>query len=186
MNSDEKIWKDFKKGDKYALSHIYNQHIQLLYRYGKKFSNDDELIKDSIQDLFFDLIRTRKNLGDTDNIKFYLLTSFRRKLIQNLKKKPLFSEIEIEKEIEAKIVYAVEQELFEKEELSHKQKIVREGLGKLTAKQREILFYRFTCDFGYEQICEIMSLKYDSARKQHFRALKALKQFCQISDTIKK
>ncbi len=65
MEPDKKIWDDFRKGDNYALSHIYFQHVQLLYRYGKKFSPDDELIKDIIQDLFFDLIRTRKNLGDT-------------------------------------------------------------------------------------------------------------------------
>jgi hypothetical protein len=53
MNSDKKIWDDFRKGKDQALSEIYNQYIQLLFRFGKKFSNDDELIKDTIQDLFF-------------------------------------------------------------------------------------------------------------------------------------
>ncbi len=177
MNSEKKIWADFRKGENYALSHIYHQHVQLLFRYGKKFSKDDELIKDTIQDLFFDLLRTRKNLGDTDNIKFYLIVSFRRKLLQNLKKQPLYVDSEVENISGTESVGFSEQELNGKEELTSREKMVQRGIRKLSQKQREILFYRFTCDFSYEQICEIMSLKYDSARKLNFRALKVLKQY---------
>jgi len=176
MKSDKIIWDDFRRGENYALSHIYYQHIQILFRYGKKFSNDDGLIKDTIQDLFFDLIRTRTKLGETDNIKFYLFKSFRRKLVSNIKKTNLTFILTDEKLPEAKIEYSVEQKLIEKEELTQKEEIMRKALSKLSPRQREILFYRFTCDFEYNQICEIMQLNYDSARKQVFRALKALKE----------
>lgn len=176
MITDKKIWDDFRNGESYALSHIYYQYIQILFCYGKKFTGDNELIKDTIQDLFFDLIRTREKLGETDNIKFYLIASFRRKLFKNLQKQILSNDSESEKKIEAEIVYSVEHDFIGKEELTHREKIVRKALKELSPKQREILFYRFTCDFEYEQICEIMSLKYDSARKQVFRALKSLKK----------
>ncbi|QGY44589.1 sigma-70 family RNA polymerase sigma factor [Maribellus comscasis] len=182
MNSDSKIWEDFKRGENYALSHIYYQHIQLLFRYGKKFSDDDEIVKDAIQDLFFDLIRTREKLGETDNIKFYLLASFRRKIIKTLKKQTYIIGPPDNKTLNAEIVYSIENEIIDKEELSQKEKAIQEGLKKLTARQREILFYRFSCDLEYEQICEIMSLKYDSARKQVFRALKSLKEVLSDKD----
>ena len=175
MISDEILWEDFKRGDSSALSHIYNRHVQLLFRYGKKFSNDEELIKDSIQDLFFDLIRTKKNLGKTDNIKFYLLTSFRRKLTLGLKKKHIHVEFNAEQKLDTELDPYFDNDVSEKGEISDREKMVQEGLKTLTAKQREILYYRFSCNFGYEQICEIMALKYDSARKQNFRALQALK-----------
>jgi len=175
MDSDKKIWNDFRKGESYALSHIYYQNIQLLFRYGKKFSKDDESIKDAIQDLFFDLIRTRSNLGETDNINFYLLCSFRRKLFRSIQKQNLNIDANNEKAPESEIVYSIEKELIEKEELNTREQSVQKALENLSPKQREILYYRFTCDFDYDQICEIMSLKYDSARKQVFRALKALK-----------
>jgi len=175
MQTDKKTWDDFRKGESYALSHIYYQHAQLLFRYGKKFSKDDEIIKDSIQDLFFDLIRTRSKLGETDNINFYLLCSFRRKLLRNIQKQNLTLDVNDEKAPEPEIVYSIEKELIEKEELTAREQSVQKALKNLSAKQREILYYRFTCDFDYDQICEIMSLKYDSARKQVSRSLKALK-----------
>ena len=138
-------------------------------------------MKDTIQDLFFDLIRSRKNLGNTDSIKYYLIASFRRKLIVTLKKRPQHVDMDIENKADAGFFNLPEQELSEEKELSPREKLVREGLKTLTSKQREILFYRFSCNFGYEQICEITSLKYDSARKQNFRALKALKNW--LSDS---
>jgi RNA polymerase sigma factor (sigma-70 family) len=181
MKPDKKIWDDFRKGENYALSHIYFQHVQMLYRYGKKFSNDDELIKDTIQDLFFDLIRIRKNLGETDNIDFYLMASFRRKLAKSVNKKiPL--EYSGDRELTAEIVYSAEHDLIGREELSHREQAVKKALAELSPKQREILYYKFTCNFDYDQICEIMKLQYDSARKQVSRALKAMKEILSGSD----
>ena len=181
--NDARLWADFKKGEKYALAQIYYHYADLLFRYGKKFSADDELIKDAIQDLFFDLIRTRHTLGDTDHIYFYLIKALRRRLFQsqnganNLKLSDEEAEIQI-----ASIVYSIEDEWIQKEELSQKEKIIREGLAELSPKQREILYYRFTCDFEYNQICEIMSMKYDSARKMVFRALKTLREHLAETD----
>ncbi|MFW5832383.1 MAG: RNA polymerase sigma factor [Prolixibacteraceae bacterium] len=180
---DKKIWDDFRRGESYALSHIYYQHAQLLFRYGKKFCTDDELVKDTIQDLFFDLIRTRKNLGETDNICFYLMASFRRKLAKAINRRlPL--EYNNNNEMIADIVYSAEYDFINKEELTQREETVKKALAKLTPKQREILFYRFTCNFEYEQICEIMKLQYDSARKQVSRALKALKDILSGSDVL--
>lgn len=181
MTSDQKIWNDFRSGKPYALSHIYHQHVQMLFRYGKKFSQDDELIKDTIQDLFFDLIRSRENLGETDNICFYLIASFRRKLAKAITRKiPL--EYNNNKEMTAKVAYSAEHDLIDKEELTQREQAVKKALAALTPKQREILFYKFTCNFDYEQICEIMNLQYDSARKQVSRALKVMKKILSGSE----
>ncbi len=87
MLNDREIWEDFKSGDKKATSKIYHENIQLLYRYGKKFTTDEDLIKDKIQELFYDLIRTRENVGTTDNIRFYLIKALRRRIFSELKKK---------------------------------------------------------------------------------------------------
>jgi RNA polymerase sigma factor (sigma-70 family) len=182
MEEDKITWEDFKKGDKNALSQIYYQHVDLLFRYGKKFTTDKELVKDTIQDLFFDLINTRSNLGTTDNIRFYLIKAFRHRLFRNIKKASSGSYLVNESELQPEIVYSAEDDLISREELTHREQMILQGLKAISPKEREILYYRFTCDFEYDQICEIMSLKYDSARKQVFRAIKALKDKLQDKD----
>ena len=180
--SDYQLWEDFKKGEQTALSQIYQLYVDSLYRYGKKFSPDSDLVKDTIQDLFCNLIRTREKLGTTDHIYFYLIKSFRRKLFRSLSEtnKTRHNE-EDEEALTVNIVYSVEEDYIQKEHLSKKEEMVQKGLAELSPKQREILYYRFTCDFEYEQICEIMSMKYDSARKMVFRALKSLRE--NLADT---
>lgn len=174
MISEENIWNDFREGKSYALSYIYNKYVHILFSYGKKFTDNNELIKDTTQDLFFDLIRTRKNLGETNNIKFYLLCSLRRKLIANLKKKEMLF-LKLEESESFFNIYSVEENYIENEEQLQKKEKIKKALQKLSPKQREIIYYRYTCEFDYDQICKIMSIKYDSARKQVFRALKVLK-----------
>lgn len=177
QTNDRKLWNDFKRGETQALSQIYYQYADLLFRYGKKFSTDNELVKDTIQDLFFDLIRTRSTIGTTDHIYFYLIKAFRRRLFQS---KTTLPNLRIENDnidiLAPQIIYSIEEEWIQKEELTRKEEIIRKGLAELSPKQREILYYRFTCDFEYDQICEIMAMKYDSARKMVFRALKTLKE----------
>lgn len=183
MFDDKEIWEKFKSGDKNATSHIYYQHVQLLYRYGMKFTTDSELVKDTIQELFFDLIKTRANLSATDNIRFYLMKAFRRRIIHELKKKPYFKDTdESEYSSLLTITYSYEEELINQENLTRREHLVQKGLQELSPKQREILFYRFSCDFEYDQICEIMIMKYDSARKMVFRALKSLKENLQVNE----
>jgi DNA-directed RNA polymerase specialized sigma24 family protein len=122
--NDSTIWEKFKKGDKEALSTIYHKHIDLLFSYGMKLYRDDELVKDTIQDLFFDLMRTRRNLGATDNIRFYLTKALRRRLIQNLNKLKKHFYIFGESEFETEVVFSVEEDLITREDLSIKERLI--------------------------------------------------------------
>jgi len=179
---DGELWKSFKKEEKQALSQIYNSYVNQLFRYGKKFTNDNDLIKDTIQDLFFDLIRTRSTLGQTDNIYFYLIKAFRRRITRSISESKKQTETWNDTEVEAKyIAYSIEDELIQKEHLTEKEECIRNGLAQLSPKQREIIYYRYTCDFEYDQICEIMSIKYDSARKMMYRAIQTLRRY--LSET---
>jgi RNA polymerase sigma factor (sigma-70 family) len=176
MINDKEIWNNFRKGEDSALSTIYFQNVQILYHYGKKFIEDDDFIKDVIQDLFFDLIRSRENLGETDNIRYYLLTSFRRRLFKCNYKKKKNNNITIESLIEKDFLNSAEDEIIFRETQDKRNKTIKDAMSKLKPRQQEILFYRFSCNYEYEFICEKMNLQYDSARKQVSRALKSLKK----------
>ncbi len=177
MKEDQYIWGEFKNGEEYALSHIYHQNIDFLFFYGKKITRNEELILDIIHDLFYELIRSRKNLGRTDNIRLYLLTSFRRKLIREIQQKKKHEDNYKEIEIQPNIVFSVEEDLISTEEKSHRLELVRKGMKELNLKQREVLYYKFTLGFDYQQICEIMSITNDTARQLVSRAIQSLKKF---------
>jgi RNA polymerase sigma factor, sigma-70 family len=177
MKEDKYIWEEFKNGEEHALSYIYFQNIDFLAFFGKRFTKDENLVNDCIQDLFYELIRKKRNLGETDNIRLYLLKSLRRKLVRELQKKHKQEEQITEIEIFPNIVFSVEEEFIEEEEKSQKSTILKKAMGELNDKQREILYYRFNCGFNYKQISEIMSITNDSARQLVSRAVISLKNY---------
>jgi RNA polymerase sigma factor (sigma-70 family) len=123
-------------------------------------------------------------LGKTDNIRLYLLKSFRRKLIKELQQKQKNEENQREINIQPNIVFSIEEDLISTEEKSHRQELVKQGMKELNLKQREVLYYKFTCGFDYNQISEIMAVTNDSARQLVSRAIQSLKKYLSENDFI--
>ena len=78
------VWTSLKQGNRKALDYIFEKYIRLLYAYGGKIWKDGAFIEDSIQDVFVELWNRREKLSATNNIKFYLLTSLRRRIVRKL------------------------------------------------------------------------------------------------------
>lgn len=51
-------WRQFVSGDNDSYCWIYNTYVQILYRYGLRFTSDSEIIKDCIQEVFTSLYKT--------------------------------------------------------------------------------------------------------------------------------
>ncbi|MEL7588076.1 MAG: sigma-70 family RNA polymerase sigma factor [Prolixibacteraceae bacterium] len=176
MSEDSHIWEKFKNAEDSALSMIYSQHVDFLFGYGRKFSDDEDFIFDTIQDLFYYLITNRKNLGEVKNIKLYLLKSLQRRLILELEKKQKQTKRNNDYHTEPEIVFPAEENLIRDEEEQAQLELIRQGMQQLNSKQREALYYKYTCGFSYQQICEIMSVSYDTARQLVSRAVGSLKK----------
>ncbi len=173
--SDILLWKQLKDGNKSALERIYSTYISSLLRYGRKFSRNDQVIEDCIQDLFIELWKNRAGLGMTDSIQRYLLVALRRKVIRQLdKSKKWVSDTEpTELDFEAEI--AVDQKLIEMEISSERAQQVKAAMGNLSKRQKEVIYLKYVSGLDYEDIGEIMDLNYQSVRNLVSNALKKLK-----------
>lgn len=177
MRDDLKIWEDFQKGKDAALSEIYHDHIDFLYNYGKKFTKDENMVLDAIHDVFFELIKKRSHLGVTSNIRLYLLTALRRKLLRILEQNRKLGLVDTEiNEAVPEITFSIEEQIIEKEEAQQKAELLKKAIQELNNQQREILYYKYTCGFDYSEICEIMSVSYGTARQLVSRTIKQLKK----------
>lgn len=182
MEKDHKIWEDFKDGDESALSYVYFQYFHSMFQYGIRFKNDPEFIKDCIQDVFFKLIQAGERLGTTENIRFYLFRALKNDIYKEISKS---KKIELVEFVALKFdaPFKLEEEIAEKENATNKEMALLKALNELSDRQREVIYLRYECGMEYDQICDIMQLKNDSARKLVFRAIKSLKDI--INDQIR-
>ncbi len=175
MTNDREIWENFKAGDKSALSYVYFQYFHSMFQYGIKFNSDSEFIKDCIQDVFYKLIQANEKLGPTDNIRFYLLKALKNTIYKSINKNRQIELVEFEL-MKFDAPFALEEEIAEKENATLREMALLKALNSLSERQREIIYLRFECAMEYDQICELMQLKSDSARKLVFRAIKTLRE----------
>lgn len=181
--SDTDVWDKFKAGDESALSGIYHKHIDALYNYGIKFNPNGDFVKDCIQELFFELINHRANLGATNNIRFYLLKSLRRKISRNGKVLHLRFDNNVD-DVSTNSVPSVENELIDEEVNFEMQGKIKVLLQKLSKRQKEAIYLKFYQELSYEEISEIMSISYQSSRTIIFKAIKTLRQEVGSSNII--
>ncbi len=172
LKTDREIWENIKNGDKNALSCVYFQYFRSMYQYGIKICDDPEFIKDSIQEVFFKLIRSGSKLGPTDNIRFYLFKTLKNVIYKELERNRKIEEAKIEN-TEFHSSFLLEEQVMQK--ASFRELALAKALNTLSGRQREIIYLRYECGMTYGQICEIMQIKNDSARKLVLRAIRSLK-----------
>lgn len=180
---DERIlWSRFLKGDNQVLSLIYLHHANALFDYGCRFTTDQDLVKDCIQEVFCTLIRTRKNLSETDNVRLYLLKSMKRRIIRDIKhagNKP-WSLDDQDYSFDLRFSENLDDQLNELDE--EKRQLVAEAMQSLTDRQKEAIYLRFNRGLEYEEISFLLNLNYQSSRALIHRAIEKLREIIHVQE----
>ena len=178
QTTDHEIWCAFRKGSEEALALIYHQHIRALFNYGIKIVQDEDLVEDSIQEMYVDLWKRRSFLNDTTSIKFYLFKALKRKIIRKIsKKKTIHTEGQIEEDYAFQVVFSCESVLI-REELNHEQKErIEKALACLTHRQKEVIYLKFYDHLSYEQIASIMKIDKSAVYSLIFKSVNKLRKY---------
>lgn len=178
--SDEQLWGRFKTGDRQAFSRIYELQIDALFNYGKNFCKDEALILDSIQDLFVEIWNRKEHLGETDNIRYYLLKSLRRKLFTSHKDTQRrrfdwrhdshdMSVIFRQKAVDHFVESESDESEFRRNQITH-------AIEKLPDRQKEALFYVYYEELAYEEAASIMNVNIKTVYNFVWRAIETLRK----------
>ena len=176
ISSDSDLWKSFKSGNNSAFITIYQRFFDVLFSYGIRIKDDEELVKDSIQEVFLDLKKNCQTLGNTDSIKFYLFKCLKRRIFKELKAWENTKQV-LDTEHSFEIVFSHEQTLIKRQIDQEKSQLINEAISKLSPRKREIIYYIFYEGMSYQQASELMELHDSkSARDLMYKALRSLRE----------
>ncbi|MEA5140244.1 RNA polymerase sigma factor [Arcicella rigui] len=169
------LWQRFKKGDQQAFNLIYQLNHKVLVNYGNKISQDIELVRDTVQDLFVNLWLRKHNLADTDHIEPYLKTSLRHDLVRKINESrtgvPFDNLAEFGYQIE-KYHYTFINDSEEKEEVFVK---LEKALSTLPSRVSQALKMRYFDKLGNQEIANKMSINYQSVNNNIHRGVEILR-----------
>ncbi|XWW47414.1 sigma-70 family RNA polymerase sigma factor [Fibrella sp. USSR17] len=175
---DEQVWQAFKRGDALAYADLVNIYYPILLKYGLRFSNDADVVKDCLHNLFIDIWNRRERLNEVRSIKAYLLTSLRRQLYKEIQRSQrIFSVDTSFDEYDFQVQFAIETDIIDKERNDENLSKLKANLAQLSKRQREAIYLRFYQALDYEDIAQIMAINQHSAVNLIYEALKLLRKY---------
>jgi RNA polymerase sigma factor (sigma-70 family) len=161
-------------GTEDLLAFMYRTYADNLYAYGLSIHPDICLVEDAIHDVFIDAYTNGKRLSGISNLRQYLKTAFRHRLLFLLQSNKRY----VESPDDESGLFAEKncQELWiEKEEENDRKKLVKRLLSGLTRHQREAIHLRFIEGLSYNEISEAMQINYQSVKMLVHRAVSKLR-----------
>ncbi|CCX65822.1 sigma-70 family RNA polymerase sigma factor [Prevotella sp. CAG:1058] len=155
---------------------LYDKTIDDLFEFGSKFTTDREMIKDCIQDVFVKLYTKKDELVSVSNIESYLYVSLRNRINDEFRRNTHISDNEIN-ENNVKSIYedSVAYDMENLEESQKKTNKLKEFVGCLSPRQRQIIQLYYIEQRKYDDICRIMGINYQSVRNLMHRSLLKLR-----------
>lgn len=171
------LWNQFIAGDRRAFKELMQTHINLLFEYGVKFCQDEELVKDTIQELFIKLWERRTRLSPAANVKAYLFASLRRMLFRKISNRPKTVNYD---DLEDHVTFfnmeiSVEQRYIKDENLRFMEQQIKMKIAALPARQKEVVYLKFFMGMRREQISSIMEISPQTVSNLLQNALKKLR-----------
>ncbi|MBV7529628.1 RNA polymerase sigma factor [Chitinophaga sp. sic0106] len=167
MQEDASIWRSFCEGDESSFRDLYSKYYSYLFVWGCKWLDGEAaFVKDSLHDFFIYLWEKKGNLSREVHVSRYLLTSFKRRLIEQWGKERRLTDI-------ADLIDVSEEADRELELFDARYALIQSALQSLTPSQREVIELRFV---HHKSLQEIATLKKASLRTVYNLTHRAIAQ----------
>lgn len=166
------IWKSFSDGDAKAFADLYELYSEDLFHYGLTIINNEEIVKDLIQELFIEIWENRTKLSKVAYPKTYLLKALYYKILRSAKKQPqpLDDEILQQEEPSMEVTWIL------KEIKEERIEILQQQLQLLPERQRLVLHLKYFQNLSSQQIGEILSINTQSVSNLLYRGINTLRK----------
>ena len=171
-----KLVADFCAGNDQAYAQLYDLYVNMLFNYGMKMTQNHELLKDCIHDVFVKVYTKRGDKNAINNFASYLLISLKNRLLDEFRRQTFTSDAEVESYDYRRAGDDVEYDYLHVErELLQSAQVAR-LMQNLTRRQRQAITLYYLEERKYEEICGIMQMNYHSVRNLMHRGMLKLRE----------
>ena len=158
--SETDLLKRLQLDDANALATLMSLYYDDLFNYGSRFTADEALIKDCIQEIFIGLWQRRETADTILSPKYYLLRAIKNKILKSSHKKN--NKAFLNTEYDFTYEFSIEQIIVEKEVNDENVQKLRKTLQLLSKKQKEIIYLKYYHHLDHAQIAELMNVNRQS------------------------
>lgn len=172
----QQLVAQFCAGDNQAYAQLYDMYVQMLFNYGLKLTNDHELLKDCIHDVFVKVYNKRNEKNAINNLCSYLIISLKNRLLDEFRRQTFSTPNEVESYEYRQAKEDVERDYLNDEREQMQCAQVAHLMRNLTRRQRQAITLYYLEERKYDEICDILQMNYHSVRNLMHRGMLKLRE----------
>lgn len=180
-DKDTETLQELTNNSEAAFSVLMKKYYPALYRYGLRFTKDEALITDCMQEVFINLWQNRHNALSIMHLQQYLLTALRRRVLRVLNQTRKSVALTDEQANDPKFIleFSIEDLIVEKQLAQEKADKLKELLEKLPQRQKEVIYLIYYQQLTADQVAEVMHINRQSVYNLLSESMRKLKIFWQ-------
>ena len=170
--SDSELVDLLTSGDEKAFTQIYERYFGVLYLHAYKILQNEDEVKDILQDLFSTIWIRREQLNINCGLSAYLYKSVRNKIFDTLSHKKVVSRFADSLTAFAEEGYMNTDHLVRERELAA---LIEKGIVSLPEKMRHVFELSRKGNYSHREIAQQLNLSVQTVRTQVKNALRLLR-----------
>lgn len=166
------LWAGIRQRDRQSLTDLYRQVYTDLLHFGMRFGHDGATTKDAVNQLFLEIWERGNDLPVVENVRSYLITYLRRKLLREYEHGNRFVKITDDELFS----HSYEEVIVQAQQEEHIRQRLQAALAQLTPRQKELIEMRFFRGLSNETICQETGMNINTVYNTISSALKTLRQ----------
>lgn len=167
------LWEGIRQKDHQSLTDLYRLMYSDLLNFGILFGHDAPAAKDAVNQIFLELWERAENLAAVSNVRSYLITYLRRKLLRDYEHGSRLTDLP-DNELAGERSY--EDILISAQQEEHMRQRLKRALDQLTPRQQELIQMRFFQELTNEAISQQTGMHINTVYNTMSLALKTLRQ----------
>lgn len=165
------------KNDEQALALLMRRYYSDLYNYAARFTQDDQLIKDCIQEVFISLWQRRQTVGVILSPKFYFLRAIKNKVLKSLDSmhRKMGQQLPPE-DYHFYHEFSIEKIIIAREVSDENAARLKAILALLSKREKEVVYLKYYQYLDNGQIAELMNVNRQSVYNLLHEAIRKLKE----------
>jgi RNA polymerase sigma factor (sigma-70 family) len=173
---EQTLWKDMISGNKKSFEDLYKQYFQALINYGFRITKNENLIEDTVQELFISIWNNRTNLSEVNEVKFYLFRSLKNRILRQLERDIFDKSEDIDVYLDFLNSISEEQKKIDSEQFDANLDTLQRAIAHLPIRQQEVINLKYYHDFTLDEIAKLMDVNKQSVSNLLFRSYAILRK----------
>ena len=165
-----------QRNDEQALALLMRKYYTNLYNYAARFTPDDALIKDCIQEVFISLWQRRQTVGVILSPKFYFLRAIKNKVLKSLDSaRRKIGNQTLPEEYDFSHEFSIEKIIIAKQVSEQNAARLKSILALLSKREKEVIYLKYYQYLDNGQIADLMNISRQSVYNLLHDAIRKLK-----------